>query len=209
MSKRGANRFWSGAATGCFCLALVWAVGTGAAPNGAGVPPEIRQLRDITGIEEVPPAPAARWWPIGLGAGLAILCLGAAGWLGWKLARRRRPVTLPPEQWALAELDKVEALRLPEAGQVERYHTLLSDIVRRYLELRFGLHASRQSTEEFLAGMEQAPELSAPQRQQLRSFLQHCDLAKFARAGFSPEDCQAVAVMAREVVRPTDAVAPS
>ena len=112
-------------------------------------------------------------------------------------------MVLSAHQWALAELDKVEAQRLPEAGQIEQYHTLLSDTVRRYLELRFGLHALRQSTEEFLATVGQASSLSQLQQQLLHDFLQRCDLAKFARAGFSMEECRAVAIMARDIVLQT------
>jgi hypothetical protein len=88
---------------------------------------------------------------------------------------------------------------------VERYHTLLSDIVRRYLELRFQLHAPQQSTDEFLEAMRRSPRLTAEQEGLLRDFLRQCDLAKFARAGFSAEECQAAARVARTFVEQTPA----
>src|SRR5262249_20238867 len=92
-------------------------------------------------------------------------------------------------------------------GAAERYHTLLSDVVRGYLEKRFEVLASRQTTPEFLEAMRGSPQLTAPQQDLLREFLRRCDLAKFARANPSPEECRAAAAMARDFVEQTAAVA--
>src|SRR5262249_41505341 len=107
------------------------------------------EARDITPIEELPAPPAGRprlLWAAALGV-LAGVALGA-----FALLRRRagRPVAVTPDRWALQELAWIAAQDLPAAGAVERYHTLLSNVVRRYLELRFQLRAPRQTTAEFL-----------------------------------------------------------
>jgi hypothetical protein len=137
--------------------------------------------------------------------------LGALALAGWGLRRlRRRPVPAPtPSCWALAELDRLEGLKLAEAGRVDAYHTRLSEIVRRYLELRFQLRAPRQTTEEFLAAAPQAGVLSAEQQVLLREFLGRCDLAKFGRAAFSPAECHALGGMARDFVTATAEAAPA
>jgi hypothetical protein len=160
-----------------------------------------KELRDITPPEDPPPAPLSwtRWLPW---AGIATAVAGlVAG--GWGLRRRFAPVAPPlaPHEWAARELDRLEALQLPEAGEAERYHTLLSDVVRVYLERRFSLPASQQTTAEFLETMRRSPQLTPAQQGLLRDFLERCDMAKFARAAPPPEECRALAAMARSFVK--------
>ncbi len=162
-----------------------------------------KELRDITPPEDPPPPPPSwvRWLPwIGIAAALAGLVAG-----GWGLRRRFVKPTPPltPHEWAAQELDRLAALHLPESGELERYHTLLSDIVRVYLEQRFSLPASQQTTVEFLETMRRSPQLTAAQQRLLRDFLERCDMAKFARAAPPPEECQAIADMARNFVQET------
>jgi hypothetical protein len=162
-----------------------------------------KELRDITPPEAPPPLPPSwvRWLPW---AGVAVALAGlVAG--GWGLRRRFAAPAPPllPHEWAARELDRIEALRLPEAGEVERYHTLLSDVVRAYLERRFDLPASQQTTVEFLETMRRSPQLTAAQQRLLRDFLERCDMAKFARAAPPAEECRAVAGMARSFVQET------
>lgn len=156
------------------------------------------QARDITDIEELPP-PASYRWLLWAGVGIAALglLLGA-----WELRRRHVGPAPPlePGRWAMQELARIDALGLPEAGEAERYHTLLSDVVRRFIEARYHLRAPQQTTVEFLEAMRQAPQLTSEQQGLLRDFLERSDLAKFARAEFSPQDCRASAQMARAFV---------
>ena len=107
---------------------------------------------------------------------------------------------LAPHEWAARELDRIEALHLPEAGEVERFHTLLSDVVRAYLERRFSLPASQQTTAEFLEKLGQEPALSAEQRKQVGAFLERCDLVKFAGVRPTPEEGRQMIGQARELV---------
>jgi hypothetical protein len=166
-------------------------------------PPDLSQARDITGIEQIPEA--RPWWTgvmrwVGLAFVVLALILAAL-----EIKRRYvyRAQELAPHEWAERELARLEGLGLPEHGQAERFLTLLSDTVRRYLELRFRLRAPRQTTAEFLDAMRQAPQLTADQRTLLRDFLERCDLAKFARAEFTPEECHTTAGMARTFVEQT------
>ncbi len=159
---------------------------------------EHKQPRDITGIEEVPPAPASPRWPYWASLGFIIFL--ALGLIGWKVYRRISRSEPPPDQWALANLSRIEDMGLPAGGQVERYHTLVSDVIRRYLQLRFHLHAPRQTTPEFLESLRQSPLLTPAQKERLRAFLERCDLAKFAGVAFSPEECGALGQTARELV---------
>lgn len=160
----------------------------------------LEDAKGITGIEQLPAVPTWTAWQIGAAAGLVALTGIALGAWRWK----RRPAAAvpepPPDEWALRELERIEALDLPGGQEVERYHTLISDVLRRYLEIRFGLHAPEQTTPEFLAGLQKSAVLPAAQQEQLRHFLEHCDLAKFARAEFTVSECCAVAGLAREFI---------
>lgn len=163
---------------------------------------DVGALRDITAIEELPPRPSrAAWWAGALGC-LGVGALAGAGYWLWRRHAGARTF-LSPAQWAERELDRLAALKLPERGAVERYHTLLSNVVRGYLEKRFHLPARRQTTPEFLAAVARSPELAPPQRAFLDDFLRRCDLAKFAGVAPSPEACMALAKAARRFVHET------
>jgi hypothetical protein len=163
-----------------------------------------KELRDITPPENPPPAPPSwtRWLLIGAGIAAAVAGLVAGGWgLRRRFATPARPPA--PHEWAARELDRIDALGLPEAGEIERYHTLTSDVVRAYLERRFSLPASQQTTTEFLETMRRSPQLTPAQQSLLRDFLERCDMAKFARAAPTPQESRAVGGMARSFVQET------
>jgi hypothetical protein len=167
--------------------------------------PNIGLLKDIQGPEEVPERHTLSWWVWGLFAvGAMLLSVSlVVGLVQLLRSRSGQGGSLSPQQWALRELDRLEAQNLPASGQMERYHTLLSDVVRYYLEQRFRLRAPQQTTTEFLSTMQSWPLLAAPHQAILREFLERCDLAKFARANPSPEECQETARMARTFVEQT------
>jgi len=163
----------------------------------------LSELRDITPPETLPPEPASDAWKWGAGGGGAVL-LGAAVTVWRRRRKRPRPtVALPPHLWALRELERIDALDLPGARDVERYHVLLSDVLRRYIELRFAVRAPEQTTPEFLEALRRSSTFAPEQQEQLREFLHRCDLAKFARVDYTPRECQAAADMARRFIEQT------
>ncbi len=162
----------------------------------------LKQERDVPGPPLPPPAQPSWFsrWRFPLLVGLLALLFGT-----WLMRRRRAAVEppLPPDQWALRELDRIEAMALPPRGEPEVYHTQLSQVVRRYLMERFGLFALQQTTDEFFAAVVQVPYLTAEQQSLLRDFFQRCDLAKFARASVPPEECRQTTELARDLIRQT------
>jgi hypothetical protein len=150
--------------------------------------PDLKTLRDPTAIEPLPPlpeAPAPPWQEVSAGAVLVALLALVFFW--WR--RRSRTSLVPAEQWALRELNRLLALHLPDHGKIEQYHTLLANVVRRYLERKFQLPARRRTTPEFLVVLQASSQLSGPQREFLGDFLKRCDLAKFAGAAAAPAEC--------------------
>jgi hypothetical protein len=159
----------------------------------------LRQPRDVPGSAPSPASSSAAWlWASGLGAGALGVLLAAV------LRRRRRvvPTATAPDARALDELERLEKSALPPAAPPEAFHTRLSEVVRRYLAERFGVKALEQTSAEFLAAARLVPQLGG-QEPLLREFCERCDLAKFARAGLSAEECRRTASLARTLVEQT------
>ena len=82
------------------------------------------------------------------------------------------------------------AENLPEQQRIKEFYSRISDILRHYIENRFGLHAPEQTTEEFLGALSVTRTLTPPQKELLKAFLKHCDLVKFAEHIPGDEDIQ-------------------
>lgn len=148
-------------------------------PGQAGQQPaSAATLHDIHGPIALPePVPYLLYSLIGLTA--LVLLLG----LYWWLVKRKKPAPppIPPGMLARDELMRARDLMTPE--QALLYMERISEILRRYLESRFALRTTRQTTREFfqsLAG--EVPDNLALSgfNTELKTCLERCDLAKFA-----------------------------
>jgi len=92
-----------------------------------------------------------------------------------------QPTRRSPHDIALAALARLEASSLPERGEVKQFHVEVSEILRRYVEARYGIAALEMTTLEILEGLERAGG-PADFRTGLKTFLDRCDLVKFAKA---------------------------
>ncbi len=161
----------------------------------------------------VPPPPVP--WTL-LGAAALMLAAIVVAVFLWR--RRARAAAPPPppvaaHEKALAALRSLAARALPEHGEVEPYFVALSEILRSYLEDRFGLRAPEQTTEEFLAEVSQTAAgrraIEGAHRDVLREFLTRADLVKFARARPAEDECAAAGRSAEQFVTDTADIAPS
>jgi hypothetical protein len=147
----------------------------------------------ITGIEELPPTPppagsSTRWiWA----AVVIVLALAAA--IVWRTQRRPKP--LPPREWAVAALDRLERTGISGSALAEG----VADTLRGLIDRRFGIPATRLTTEELLVAAEQAA-WSVKQTDPLRRLLEECDRAKFAGDIPNDEGCRGLLARAREWV---------
>ncbi|NKC15993.1 MAG: hypothetical protein GKR94_28480 [Gammaproteobacteria bacterium] len=113
----------------------------------------------------------------------AIGCIALVAAAVWWRYRQRRPPLADPYDVAMRRLSHLRALpadALATPEQMDAFFVELTDIVRRYVEGRFGLHAPELTTEEFLDAAAASPDLSAPHRGFLSDFLQNADQVKFA-----------------------------
>ena len=142
---------------------------------------------DIRGIKPPVGLPVSYWWVLYLIGG--ILVLSALVLLLIKKVFRREekavlpPPPRPPHEIAYEQLSRIKKENLPGRGLIKEYYTGISDVVRRYLENRFGLRAPERTTEEFLRDMATTDFLTIPQQDLVGTFLGECDLVKFARYG--------------------------
>lgn len=86
----------------------------------------------------------------------------------------------PPHVAALKSLKETETLGLWQKGNTKQYYDNISDIIRLYIEKRFGIKALEQTTVQILSGLK-ALDLPEDIVQNMEDLLQLSDLAKFAK----------------------------
>ena len=126
-------------------------------------------------------SPGDPWFWTKVLAAALLICVPAGIWFlrlkrAGKLPFQASPV--PPERSALDRLAAI--LHLIDEGLVREFVREASDILRGYIEVRYGLRAPRLSTEEFLYEAEQSKQLDGDARDRLAHFLFCCDRVKFA-----------------------------
>ncbi len=154
-------------------------------------------IRDIRGPIHIPYS----WlWILYAAVGLLIAALLFWIYRFWK-SRHQAPVKLPHEI-ALERLGQALALMKPE--QACEFSIAVSDAVRFYIEERFHVHAAKRTTEEFLCDLlSNTSSPLASYSTSLGDFLQHCDLAKFARWTLSIPEMQSMYESARKFIEET------
>ena len=126
-------------------------------------------IRDIKGSVDIM---EKSWWGTAAGIGIvATLILIAT----IRYRKRKIPARSPYEQ----AISALAALKVSNA-EVQQFYISLSDVLRRYIEGRFNIAATGQTTREFLNAAKQNPHLEHSDRTSLGSFLVAADLVKFA-----------------------------
>jgi Domain of unknown function (DUF4381) len=170
---------------------------TTAAPSAAADGAAQEDIRDIRGPKYLLPA----WLLPAVLAGSVLAALGLYG--AWRWHRRQRAArVLRPFEQALEQLEAIRPLMAPKS--VREYSIAVSDIVRRYIEIRFDVTAAHRTTEEFLRDRLGASDTAlARHHNLLAEFLQCCDLAKFAGLSLSLQSMESLQQSARSFVLET------
>ena len=109
---------------------------------------------------------------------------------------------LVPEEAALKELERIEALGLIERGMIKDYYTLVSETVRRYLERKFKVLAMESPTSHTLSALSEI-QVAPEGIEAIRDVLEEGDLVKFAKLKPAVDAVTSLLTRAREVVRLT------
>lgn len=139
---------------------------------------------------------AAPWWervPWTWVAAIVLALVAVIAFIRWLRSRRLRPAVAPvtaaldPAARALAELEALRALRLPEQGQFAGHAFQLTQILRRYLEAVTHVPRPGHTTPELVAALGRT-RLGVDDVRQLDMLLRVWDRLKFARASSSPKE---------------------
>ena len=156
-------------------------------------------LRPHRNIERLPPL-----WPYYLGFGvLGLLIVLIIVIYFIRRNRRPKPVPfIPADIRALAALEEVRPLISEAKSREFSYQT--SEIIRAYIEERFGIEARNRTTREFLI-LAARPGSTLPSRYEgaLDEFLHYCDLAKFARQIMQPKQLESMFNSAKQFIKDT------
>jgi hypothetical protein len=173
-----------------------------------------------------PPRPQREEWTLAknltIGAAIGVAVMAIAAWLFVRWRNQPRPVKLPPPKlpWvvALEELDAIRRSNLlvkstdtderrsaagdTPAGSNAEYFDRVSDCVRKYLGARYGFDGLETTTDE-MRGLLKRVRPQIPRLTEIVSFLEDCDLVKFARVVPSEADCLEALGRGETIVRMT------
>jgi hypothetical protein len=160
-----------------------------AAPIAPTASPATEDIIDIR-----PPIHIAAPFPW-LVVGAAALGLAGVSAAAWKLLRRQRRKL--PYEIALERLENTRPLM--REFDAEPFCLTVSHVVREFIEDVLLVHAMYRTTNEFLHDVGLS-DLLVPHRDTLGNFLEHCDLAKFARWSLTVPQMEAMLSSAKELV---------
>jgi hypothetical protein len=169
-------------------------------PTGGTNTAAAQDIRDIR--DPIPLGPNSLW----LWITLAVVALATLTW--WYSKRKKAPVVnpallIPPHRRAKERLRAAHDL----ISDPYAFCSLVSDVIRLYLEERFNLHAPDRTTEEFLAELREGSQLNEDHKAVLENFLIKCDLVKFARVEPSEPELRDLLESAERLVDETREVA--
>jgi hypothetical protein len=155
-------------------------------------PEQMMTVRSVLGENDEPrpirpvmdwPGRLPRWIFVVVGIVLGALLIGLLVRYLWNKPRTfiKQPPPPPPHVTALNALRLLLERRLIEDKKVELFFVELSQIVRTYIEQRFGLRAPERTTEEFIREATQSRLLTSVHQELVSHFLEQCDLVKFAQ----------------------------
>jgi hypothetical protein len=142
---------------------------------------------------------------IALAVFFAVVLIGVLWFLKYRKKKSvpRPVVVLPAHVIAYQRLETLKKQQLLVQGKMKEYFTVLSDIVRRYLEGQFQISAPEMTTEEFLWSLNDTTSFVFQHRELLRDFLVSCDLVKFAKYGPTAEECEHSFNLAKRLIDET------
>ncbi len=169
---------------------------------------ETIDIKDIKPPLSLPPDRVLQLLTVGLA--LLLAAFAAAGLFYWKkMSAQKQPaeVHLRPEEIALQDLEGLLAEDLLAKGEIKLFHLRISDILRHYIENRFGMKAPERTTEEFLTELSQTKHpgnaLAGSTKALLTDFLTQCDLVKFARHEPTLAESKKTIVICRDFIEKT------
>jgi hypothetical protein len=121
--------------------------------------------------------------------GILILGILALGFYFYKRFKRNEPLFRAKEKpkepahlRALRELDELKEQKIWQRGLNKEYYSVLTDILRTYIEGRYDIPAMEQTTDEILEAVRYLSEMEKELKTELANVLMRADFVKFAKA---------------------------
>ncbi|MBJ80378.1 MAG: hypothetical protein CMH60_03585 [Myxococcales bacterium] len=125
---------------------------------------------------------------------LATFVLLAIFFVLWRRRKSKNVIELPPiipaHEIAYRALNQLRQTNFEDSEAVRRYFFTISEIVRLYVENRFGLNATDLTLEEIKHALRERNLLSQEQRNSLETFLERTDRIKFAKSAIQEKDIE-------------------
>ena len=138
-----------------------------------------------------------------------LAALASAAYLVYRLVqylkrRKRAPIPKPErvrsaEEIAREAIERLLARKLVEQGHLKQFYLELSEIIKRFLGSKLGVHSLERTTEEFTRDLRAVSVPSAEYRM-IREFLEDCDLVKFAKYRPGTEEVEQIIARSRAMI---------
>lgn len=129
-------------------------------------------------------------WSVWILVGILVAVIAFAAYLLFKRDKNvfvRKKKETPPYDLAVMRLNELQAKKLPQSGRDKEYYTELTDILRQYLEGRFGINAMEMSSTQIIYTMRHNAE-TKPGSELMKQVLEIADFVKFAKVRPLPDD---------------------
>ena len=156
---------------------------------------DLDTLTDIHPIESVVSVPT-RWydvipdWWLWIFIGVAVAGVIACCVLLFRKKKGllSKPVKVtPPYDLAVMRLNDLQAKKLPQSGREKEYYTELTEILRQYLDGRFGINAMEMTSTQIIDTLRHNKE-TKPGSDLMKQILEIADFVKFAKVRPMPDD---------------------
>lgn len=175
------------------------------------MPVEVDSLETINPMESVV-SPATRWydyipnWLIWTLIGIALAAVGV--FTAFYFMRRKeeieqqREAPVPPYELAISRLQTLRSRNLAESGHEKEYYTELVDILRQYLEGRFGINAMEMTSTQIVKALRSNAQTRMT-ADLVKAVLSVADFVKFAKVRPLPDDNVRAFTRAQDFVEQT------
>lgn len=171
------------------------------------LPPRAEDINEIK-----PPFAFPNHWLWLIPAAAALLAVAVRlGWVLYRKLRRIRELAAaprPPWDEALAALDALPYREWLADGRVQQYYYALSEILKRYIERRYGFNAAEQTTSEIIASFKRL-KIPFPFYDEFIAFIRRADLVKYAKYRPSAEELPVAIDIVRGIVLRSRPIEPS
>ncbi|MGB9720374.1 MAG: hypothetical protein ACPL28_02695 [bacterium] len=161
-----------------------------------------QDMKDINDIKEMVEFPN----PLPLIILIIVISGGIIGFLGIRLLKKMKQRRIAEQQkipcWerALSALEKLSAEDLITVRIVKQLYYTLSEILKRYLEERFGFPAIEQTTTEIVQSMKT---LNTPLRDEFKNIFNYADMVKYAKFVPPTEETKSILRQSKELITKT------